>query len=79
MCFNNAVNLLPENMHSNKEQAHREAVLACEERAAVVRNAISKLIAYIEAHPENPVYLNPKLQRFEILTPLVPADVPTAS
>jgi len=66
-------------MHSNKEQAHREAILACEERAAVVRSAISKLIAYIEAHPENPVYLNPKLRRFEKLQPLAPVDPQSAA
>ena len=62
-------------MQSQKEQAHREAILACEERADVVKNAISKLIAYIEAHPENPVYMNPKLRRIEKLTPLAPNEV----
>jgi hypothetical protein len=63
-------------MLSQKEHIHREAVRACEERAAVVRKAISKLIAYIEAHPENPVYLNPKLRRLETLSPLVPVEQP---
>ena len=62
-------------MQSQKEQAHREAVLACEERADVVRQAIARLITYIEAHPENPVYINPKLRRFETLSPLAPVEV----
>ena len=61
-------------MPSQKEQAYREAVLACEERANVVRKAISKLIDYIEAHPENPVEIHPRLRRIETLSPLAPVE-----
>jgi hypothetical protein len=57
-------------MQKSKEQAHREAVEACSERAAVVKKAVTKLLAYIDAHPENPVYLNTSQRRIETLLPL---------
>ena len=59
-------------MESDKERAHREALEACEKRAAVVKKAVRKLLAYIDAHPENPVFLNRDLRRIETLQPLVP-------
>jgi hypothetical protein len=58
-------------MDSNKERAHREALEACEKRAAVVKKAVRKLLAYIDAHPENPVFLNHELRRIETLRPIV--------
>jgi hypothetical protein len=58
-------------MESNKERAHREALEACEKRAAVVKKAVRKLLAYIEAHPENPVFLGRELRRIETLRPIV--------
>jgi hypothetical protein len=58
-------------MESNKERAHREAIEGCKDRALVVEKAVAKLIAYIEDHPENPVFLTNTQRRFEILSPLV--------
>jgi hypothetical protein len=57
-------------MKKTKEQVHREAVEACSERAAVVKKAVAKLLAYIEAHPENPVFLTTTQRRIETLLPL---------
>jgi hypothetical protein len=58
-------------MESYKERAHREAIEACSDRAVVVEKAVAKLIAYIEDHPENPVFLTNTQRRFELLSPLV--------
>jgi hypothetical protein len=57
-------------MEKTKEQTHREAVEACSERAVVVKKAVAKLLAYIEAHPENPVFLTTAQRRIETLMPL---------
>ena len=59
-------------MEVTKEQAHRDAVEACRQRAAVVKEAVAKLLAYIEEHPENPVFLTSSQRRFETLIPLTP-------
>lgn len=59
-------------MEVTKEQAHREAMEACRQRANVVKEAVAKLLAYIEAHPENPVFLNRSQRRIETLIPLTP-------
>ncbi|MFL6468966.1 MAG: hypothetical protein ACJ72Z_13495 [Pyrinomonadaceae bacterium] len=60
-------------MESQKERLHREAIEACKHRAEVVEKAISKLIAYIEKHPENPAFLTTTQRRFELISPLVSA------
>jgi hypothetical protein len=57
-------------MQKSKEQAHREAVEACSERATVVKKAVAKLLDYIDAHPENPVFLTTAQRRMETLLPL---------
>ena len=57
-------------MEVNKEKAHREAVEACRQRADVVARAVAKLLAYIESHPENPVFLTTTQRRIETLLPL---------
>ena len=59
-------------MESYKERVHREAIEACRDRAVVVEKAVAKLIAYIENHPENPVFLTNTQRRFVLLSPLVP-------
>jgi hypothetical protein len=62
----------PTLMELTKEKAHLEAVEACRQRAVVVKEAVAKLLAYIDAHPENPVFLSTSQRRVETLIPLTP-------